>query len=58
MSFLECSPRKISIIFRQKLLIELRAIVTLIQIKNLLKFFVSDKPKPGNHLHHEHTVFV
>ena len=58
MVFLECSQRKISVIFRQKLLIEVRTIETLIQIKNLFEFFVSDKPKPRNHLHHEHTVFV
>ena len=45
---LGCSMRKISVNSRQKLLIELWAVATLIEIKNLLEFFVSDKPEPGN----------
>ena len=31
--------KKISVIFRQKLLIEVRTIETLVQIKNLFEFF-------------------
>ena len=39
------------VIFQQNFLIELRGIATLVQIKNLSDFFVSDKPEWGNHLH-------
>ena len=35
----------------------LEAIATLIQIKNPLEFFVSDKSEPENELRNEHTSF-
>ena len=52
------SNRRHFVFSQQKLLIELRAIATLLQIKNLFEFFVSDKPTPGNHLHHGHNASV
>ena len=49
---------KSRLLSQQKLLIELGTIATLIQIKNILEFFVSDKPEPGNLIRHENTSFL
>ena len=52
------SNRRHFVIPQQKLLIELQAIATLTQIKNLFELFISDKPEPGYHLRHEHTSLL